>query len=264
MRGPLVIITAMGVVPARAAAADEQPICADRPGKASQACTVPAGHFQFESSFADWTLDKNAGDRETALAIAQTGFKFGLSDRSHIDIEITPWQRVTSRAGNVHDQASGFGDVLVNYKYRLTAADSAFQFALSPEVKIPTAKRPIGNRKWEAALVVPIQYAIPRSPIVLSTTPEVDWAADADGSGHHPAMVQVADFGWQVTPKLNLTAEIWSQWDWDPSGTTRQSSADGAIAYLLTSDVQLDAGFNIGLNRATPDLDLYVGIAQQF
>src|SRR3954462_12823584 len=147
MRGRIIPIASALLGLSNAAHADDQPICADRPGKASQACTVPAGHFQFESSFADWTLEKNAGDRETALAIAQTGFKFGLSDRSHIDIEITPWQRVTSRAGNVHDQASGFGDVLVNYKYRLTAADSAFQFALSPEVKIPTAKRPIGNRK---------------------------------------------------------------------------------------------------------------------
>jgi hypothetical protein len=32
-----------------AAAADEQPICADRPGKATGTCTVPAGHWQVET-----------------------------------------------------------------------------------------------------------------------------------------------------------------------------------------------------------------------
>ena len=247
-----------------AAAADEQPICADRPGKASQVCTVPAGHFQFESSFADWTLDKNGSARDTALAIGETGLKFGLTDRSHIDIDITPFARVTSREGDVHDHASGFGDVLVNYKYRVTAADAGFQLAISPFVKLPTAKRPIGNREWEGGVLAPMQYAIPGTKLALSSTPEVDWTADADGHGHHATMVQVADLGWQVTPKLNLTGEVWAQWDWDPAGTTRQASADGAIAYLLRNDLQLDAGANIGLNRVTPDIDVYVGIAQQF
>jgi outer membrane putative beta-barrel porin/alpha-amylase len=249
---------------ATAHAADEPAICADRPGKSSQACTVPAGHFQFESSLADWTLDKHGGERDTTLAIGETGFKFGLTDRSHIDIDITPWMRSTSRAGNVHDSASGFGDVLVTYKYRLTSAGAALMIAVSPFAKAPTAKRPIGNGKWEGGLLVPIQYSIPKSTLQLSLTPELDWSADSDGHGHHATMVQVANLGWQVTPKLNLSGEIWSQWDWDPSGTTRQASADWAIAYLVRNDLQLDVGANIGLNRVTPDVDVYVGIAEQF
>jgi hypothetical protein len=32
----------------------------------------------------------------------------------------------------------------------------------------------------------------------------------------------------------------------------------------VRKDLQLDAGFNVGLNRVTPDLDLYVGVAKQF
>jgi hypothetical protein len=246
-----------------AAVADE-PICADRPGKASQACTVPPGHFQFETSLADWTLDKHGGIRETTLTIGETGFKFGLTDRSHIDIDVAPWTRVVSRDANGRNHASGFGDVLVNYKYRLTARDSGFQLAISPFVKVPTAKRSIGNGRWEGGLVVPVQYAIPNSPLALSATPEVDWTADADGHGHHATMVQVGDLSWQATPKLNLTAEIWGQWDWDPSGTIRQASADAAVAYLVRNDVQLDAGVNFGLNRVTADVDIYVGIAKQF
>ena len=52
-----------------------------------------------------------------------------------------------------------------------------------------------------------------------------------------------------MTEKLNLSAELWGGWDWDPSGTTREASADGAVAYLLSNDLQLDAGANFGLNR---------------
>jgi hypothetical protein len=146
----------------------------------------------------------------------------------------------------------------------VTAADAGFQLALSPFVKVPTAKHSLGNGKWEAGFVLPIQYAIPGSRLGLSATREIDWSADGDGKGHHATMVQVADLSWQATPRLNLTAEIWGQWDWDPAGTTQQKSADGAVAYLVNNSLQLDAGFNVGLNRATPDIDVYVGIARQF
>lgn len=252
------------VLLAAAAPVGEPPICADRPGKSSQACTVPEGHFQFESSLVDWTLTKSGSERDTVLAIGETGFKFGLTDRSHIDIDITPWGRTSARAGNSRERSSGFGDVLVSYKYRLTAAQASLQVALSPFVKIPTAKRPLGNGKWESGLVVPVQYSIPGSPLALSLTPELDWTADSDGRGHHATAVSVANLGWQVTDKLNLSGEIWGQWDWDPDGTTRQYSADGAVAYLLNDDTQLDSGFNVGLNRNTPDVELYVGFARQF
>ena len=120
----------------------------------------------------------------------------------------------------------------------------------TPFVKVPTAKRSLGNGKWEGGLLIPIGYSIPNSPLSIGLTPEVDWAADGDGRGHHAAMAQVASLGWQASDKLNLSAEIWGQWDWDPAGTTRQASADGAVAYLLGNEVQLDAGANVGLNRA--------------
>ena len=77
-------------------------------------------------------------------------------------------------------------------------------------------------------------------------------------------MVQVVSLDWPATDKLNLSAEIWGQWDWDPSGTTRQASADGSAAHLLSKDVQLDAGANFGLNRNTPDVELYTGVSVRF
>ena len=67
-----------------AAAADEQPICATRPGKSTAPCTTPAGHFQIETGLVDWSLQKSGGERDTSLAIGETTFKYGLTDRSDI------------------------------------------------------------------------------------------------------------------------------------------------------------------------------------
>jgi outer membrane putative beta-barrel porin/alpha-amylase len=197
------------------------------------------------------------------LVVGETMVKFGLGDRSDIEIDVTPWQRASSRSG-VHDSVSGFGDVSVIYKQQLTAPDAAVQLAVMPIVKVPTARRPLSNHQWEGGLLLPIAYAIPKSSLSIGLTPEFDWAADADGHGHHAAMAQVVSLGWQATDKLNLSAEIWGQWDWGPAGTTRQASADGAVAYLVSNSVQLDAGANFGLNRDTPDVELYAGISKRF
>ena len=249
---------------AAAHAADEQPICADRPGKATSACTVPKGHWQVETGLADWTLHKADGERDTSLVLGDTTIKYGLTSRSDIEIGVTPWKRITSSGLGFRERASGFGDLNVMYKQALTGADSPVQVVAMPYVKVPTAKRSLGNGKWDGGLVVPIGYALPRTPFSIGLAPEVDWVADADGHGHHAGMVQVATLGWAATGKLSLSAEIWGQWDWDPSGTTRQYSADGAVAYLANNNLQLDAGANFGLNRNTPDVELYTGVSVRF
>jgi hypothetical protein len=265
MRGfRTIFAAAMLSLSSAAAAADAQPICPARPGKATPTCTVPAGRFQLETGLADWSLQNSAGERDTSLAIGATAFKYGLTDRSDIEVALTPWMRQTSRGPGFRDSASGFGDVTVSYKQGLTANDAAVQVAVLPYVKIPTAKQPLGDGKWEGGLLVPIGYAIPRTPLSIGLTPELDWAADGDGRGHHAAMVQVESLGWQATPKLSLSGELWGRWDWDPAGTTRQASADGSVAYLVTNDMQLDAGANLGLNRQTPDVELYTGVSMRF
>ena len=257
------LAVALLAVPA-AAMADEQPICATRPGKSTAPCTVPAGHLQLETGLADWSVQNAGGERDTSLAIGETAFRYGLSDRSEISLDVTPWERSGTRLGGTHDSASGFGGLVASYKQQLAAPDAALQLAMLPSVKIPTAKHSLGNGKWEAALAVPILYAIGKSPFSINLTPEVDWSADADGHSHHLGMVQVASLGWQLNEKLSVAGDLWGQWDWDPVGTTRQYSADGSVAYLVNSDLQLDAGANFGLNRNTPDIELYGGISKRF
>jgi len=247
-----------------AGAADQQPICADRPGKATSACTVPASHWQLETGIADWSLQKAGGERDTSLALGETTIKYGLSDAFDIEVDVTPWERSSSRLAGVLQGASGFGDVNLIYKQRLTSSNAPVQVSAMPVVKVPTAKHSLGNGKWEAGLLVPIAYSIPKTPLSIALTPEIDWAADADGHGHHGAMVQVVSLGWAATGKLNLSAELWRQWNWDPSGTTREASVDGAVAYLVSNDVQLDAGANLGLNRNTPDFEIYAGVSKRF
>jgi hypothetical protein len=253
-----------GLIAARAGAADEQPICADRPGKASAPCAAPVGHFQVESGLADWALDKSDGERDTFLIIGSTAIKYGVADRSHIELDVTPWERATSRVGGAKEDASGVGDLTVRFKHEFTSPDADLQIAAYPWVKLPTANRRLSNGKAEAGIAFPIEYSIPNSPVSITLGPELDWRADEDGDGRHAAMVQVASFGVQLSRTLSLSAEIWRQWDWDPAGTVKQASADGSIAYLVNNDLQLDAGANFALNNQTPDVQVYAGVSKRF
>lgn len=265
VRGHLILLASAGLTFATAAAAaDPPPICADRPGKATSACTVPAGDWQLETSLADWSLQKTGGERDTSLVLGETTVKYGLSGSSDIEVDITPWQRATSSFAGMHESASGIGDVRVIYKQALTGSSSPVQLIAMPYVKIPTAKHSLGNGKVDAGVLFPLAYSIPKTPFSLGATPEFDWVADSDGHGHHLAMEQVVTAGWAVTDKLTLSPELWGAWDWDPSGTTRQYSVDGSIAYLVNNNMQLDAGADFGLNRQTPGIELYTGISVRF
>lgn len=244
-----------------AAAAEPDPICPDRPGKGTGTCTVPKGMVQIETGLFDWTHDSQDGFNSDASIIGSTLIKYGVSDRADIELGVTPL--ITVRATGVTSQ-SGFGDMLVRVKYALTAPDTPVAISLDPFVKVPTANRIFGNGKVEGGLTVPIAAPLGKSPLTLNLTPEVDWLANASGDGYHAAMIQVVGLGIQASPNLAFGAELLGQWDYDPSGTGKQASADGSVTYLVNNNVQWDAGANFGLNDQTADVEVYTGLSVRF
>jgi hypothetical protein len=254
----------MLLVPSAALAADEEPICADRPGVATPTCTVPAGMVQVETAIVDWVHDRSGGARSDDFAIGETALKLGVTERLHVEVDVAPFQRQRFREDGERASASGFGDITLGAKYRMTSDNGPLQVAVKPFVKIPTAKRPLGNGELEGGLVVPVSFAIGGTPASITLDPEIDVNADGDGSGHHLATAQVISVGFPVASRLSASAELWGYWDFDREGTARQYGLAGSAAYLVGKDVQLDAGASVGLNRAAPDLELYAGFAFRF
>ena len=248
---------------ASAAAAPDLTICADRPSKANGTCTVPVGHWQLEVSGVDWAHTRDLGVRADSTSIGQTLVKLGLSDHSDIEVGFTPYVRVTSSGGGTHAGASGIGDAVVRYKHRLTGPDAAVQIGLLPFVKLPTASHDIGNGKVEGGIALPANFAGPAG-ITVTIGPEVDALSDADGHGYHAALTNLVNLSFAPSDKVALSAELWNNLNFAPHGTVRQWSADVSAAFLPTKRIQLDAGANFGLSRATPDIELYAGASILF
>ncbi len=246
-----------------AAAAEAAPICTDRPTKANSVCTVPAGKLQLEANLAGWSLTKASGSRSELLTTGTSFIKVGVSARSDLQLGLTPYAKLTVTQDGAGTRASGFGDLLVRYKHRLTQDGAPVQVAAIPFVKLPTAANGLGNDKLEGGLAVPISFAL-AGPVTLTLGPELDLLADADGHGRHAALVNLVNLSTPIAPRLTLASELWTNLNFDPAGTVRQASIDGAIAYAVSSELQLDLGANAGLTRDTADIELYAGASVRF
>lgn len=243
--------------------AADAPICTDRPAKANSVCIVPPGRIQVEISGAGWSRTAAGGTAVETISVASSLVKFGLDDRSDLQLGFTPFVRTSVSEGGQRESLSGFGDVVVRYKRRLSNDGDPFQVALIPFVKLPTAKRGIGNRKVEGGLAAPISFTM-AGPVTATLGPEIDLVADGDGDGGHVALVNLVNLSAPVAPRLTLAGELWTNLNFDPAGTVRQASADAALAYAISDDFQVDAGANLGLTRATPDVELYAGFSIRF
>jgi len=160
------------------------------------------------------------------------------------------YQSVRLRGGGVTSTASGMGDVFLHLKYDTGDAGN-FALVLDPYLKLPTTASAVGNGRLEGGLLLPMGYDLGRG-WSLANTPEVDALANATGHGAHANISDVVGVGRSFADGLTLGAELWTDQNFDPAGTSSQYSFDLDAAKLIDNGTQLDCGVNFGLNRQTP------------
>ena len=245
-------------------ASSEPALCTDRPTKSNAVCTVPAGKIQVEADLPNWTRNDDAGVRTDVVLYANPFVKLGLGADTDVEVNWAPYATVRVRAGGTVDKLSGVGDVYVRLKQRFTDPSKPLQIGIIPFVKAPTARRGIGNREWEGGVALPISYTLPGG-WTLTTGPEVDLLADStNANDRHAQLIGTANVGKTLSSTVTAYAEFWTAQNYDPAGAIRQYSADAAVAWLVHPKLQLDVGGNFGLNRFTPDAQVYVGLSTRF
>ena len=238
----------------------------DRPARSNGPLTVDAGRFQYETDLVAYTHSNVSGvSTRTFIALDPT-LKAGLTRRVDLELQFNGYtnaQVLDPGTGSTLSRADGAGDLVIRSKVNLVGNDGgAVAVALIPYVKLPTAARTLGNNQVEGGVIAPLSIKLPAG-FVLTLVPELDVLRNANDSGKHVNFVGVLDLGYAVTGKLTVFAEVYGAAGTD-AHTPPVYTADAAAAYLLTDNVQLDAGVNVGLNRDTPNLQLYTGISQRF
>jgi hypothetical protein len=254
-------------VPLVARAADAQPrqLCADRPGKATPPCIVDVGRWQLEVGVGDVSWQRGGGQRDDVYALGGFELRTGVTRTSEIELAWTPWSIERQSDAGGHSRASGVGDLQLGFRQALTDPDSSgLAVSVEPFVTAPTATRHQGAGGWEGGVLAPVAGQV-TDTVAFGLTPELDVVRDAAGGGTHLAWAGAAGVSRGFGP-ATLGVELWGQRDDDPAGATTQASFDLTAAYVpaQASDLQLDAGVNVGLNRNTPDLEAYVGVSRRF
>jgi len=250
-------------LPAFTARADDAPpICTDRPTKANATCTVPEGMWQLETDVGNFTHDAHDGSSTDTLYFINPYLKYGIGSHTDIEVNWAPDIRVRTRADGEHQTVNGAGDLYVRVKTSLYAGD-LFSASIIPFIKAPTASHDIGNGHWEGGVAVPMSAAV-GGGFTVTVGPELDALADSSGHGRHLSVTNLVNVSHSLTSKLSVAVEYWRQDNHEPSGHVKQESGDIAFVYVVNPDLQLDLGANMGLNHATPDTQMYLGLSYRW
>src|SRR5436190_9830773 len=236
---------------APAAAQELRPFCSERPVKATPPCNLDAGHAQLEVDLADAVLQRGPD----AYTVGATELRLGVSRRAELEIGWTPL---------IVSHGSGTGDGSLGLRWALSDPDREAGLAASPQLFAtePLATHGMGAGGWTGAVRLPLALSL-NDDVSLEATGEADLLRDADGRGDHGGGSLTVGVARSFGP-LSLSAELWGFVDDDPAGRTRQYSFDLTAARGIGRNAQVDIGANVGLNRATPDVEVYAGVARRF
>jgi Putative MetA-pathway of phenol degradation len=241
--------------------------CTDRPPKANLPCTVDSGHWQYESDLLNWTNAVSGGVTTNTYLFTNPTLKLGLTNRMDLELNMAPVETVTTKGPLGKQSLTGVGDLFVRVKVNLAGPEGGdFQAAIIPYVKAPTARPGIGDGAVEAGAIMPISFALPRD-FTLLFDPEIDLLRDAADNGKHANFQTLANLSHALSSSVTGYVELWGQADNDPASPTKQASLDLSVSWIVWAslpNLQFDMGTNIGLTRATPKAQVYVGISQRF
>jgi hypothetical protein len=241
----------------------------DRPDKTESPYTVDAGHFQLEMDLVSYGYDRDTSEgsdtRTEALAVAPVNLKIGLFNNIDFQVILETYNyiRVIDRASGTVRKMSGFGDVTTRLKINLWGNDSGpTACGVMPFVKLPTNQDHLGNDAVEGGVIIPLAVQLPHGWDMGAMT-EVDFLRDENGGDHHASFVNSVTFGHGLFGKLDGYAEFFSEVSTE-KGERWIGTVDFGLTYQITPNIQLDTGINIGVTKAAPDFNPFVGLSWRF
>jgi hypothetical protein len=265
MKHPLALSVILFAGTGIATAQELRPLCPDRPGLGTPACTVDRGHVVAELGSVDWSLEQDGTERIDSWTLGNVLLRYGVTDDLEVQAGWTAFGSVRTRdkITGLITHGSGTGDVTLALRRNLSHPDgSGFSAAVMPYATLPAGGATVGAGDWAAGLIVPVSYSL-NDTFGIALTPEVDATVDEDRRGHF-AYGSVIGLSAALTGSISSALEIEAMRDEDPSGSSTEELAGLSFAWQPQNDLQFDAGAVAGLNKASPDVELYVGIARRF
>ncbi|WP_315763351.1 transporter [Sphingomonas sp. Y38-1Y] len=242
--------------------AQEEPICADRPGLGSPPCATPAGRVVAELGLADWTLDRMPGERSDTIVAGDLLVRIGLADGLEAQVGWTSFGTLREREDGAVSRQSSIGDARFGMLKTIVEGDPVEVSALA-RVSVPIGGEAIGAGDWGVSLLAPTEIAL-GGPFSFELTPSIAASVDEDRSGRHLAYGSIFGIGADLSDTALASIEIGVTEDDDPHGASTPVLLGMSAGWRPNPNFQIDCGANVGLNEDADDLELYVGISRRF
>jgi hypothetical protein len=240
-----------------------RPMATDRPDATESPFTVDAGHLQIEMSFAQHTYDRHNPEhsdvRVSEWNIAPVNVRIGFTHDTELQIVVDNYLHVDERSasGGWRQRQSGWGDVTLRLKRNIVGNDGGeTAIALMPFIKVPTNSGGVGNSHVEGGLIVPASVTIGGRGFGVMT--ELDIVHDGDG--YTAVWLNTVTTGFELTESLGAFVELASE----TGGGSHALSFNTGMTFAVNENVQLDAGINLGVTRAAPDVAAFAGISVRY
>ena len=244
----------------------------DRPDITESPFTVDAGHVQFESTLVGYT--RPAADQGRTVTdefeFGTTNIRIGITNSTEIDFVWQPFGtvRIEQRDPLRILHHSGIGGVNIRGKVNLWGNDSyekpgTTALALLPFVMLPTDRHNDISPEFVATgIIVPLAIKLSDKWEVTLNGGTVYLREDAESSYHTEGLAS-ASFSYEWTDKFSTYYEVAGRFN------TENSRGDPVVlgtgfTYMLTKNVQLDAGVNIGVTPAADRINPFVGLSMRF
>lgn len=230
----------------------------DRPHRTDTPATVPPGYVQAEFGLVSY--EPATGDAGRTLHFLDLLFKVGMSPRFDVEVGYSPvtMRQRADRAGWLGGVNDIYGrSLILRSKIRLLGdQDSRVALSVAPIVAVPLT----GNVELEFGTTL------------LFGVELTDWLSwELNASFFHEAQEQEHARAVHVVPCTALTArihgplkmfgEVYLERPVTGPSMGWAGTVDGGLLYLLTNDMQLDAGVYLGMSDPLPAYTAFLGFS---
>jgi Putative MetA-pathway of phenol degradation len=235
-----------------------------RPDKTENPFTIDAGRFSVEADLFVYTqnIDRANDTFTESYNYLVPNLKVGLTNNIDLQVATGLFNVVKTKVGNQPTQTvSGLGDTTVKLKFNLWGNDGGkTAFGIVPFMKIPTNQNGLGNDSIEGGLILPLAINLSDTWDVGLQT-EFDLNKDSTNTKYNVSFANSVSLGHKLSDKWSTYFELYTN-----TGAEKGFAAtfDTGLKYLLTEDIQLDAGINLGLTEAADAFQPFVGMSIRF
>jgi hypothetical protein len=240
----------------------------DRPNVTNTPHTIDAGHWQLETGILDYAgyRDDSFGEdlHSDDFAFGQFNLRLGILNHLELNAVVDLYEDDRTVSNGAVSRASGFGDTIVGGKLNLWGSEGSDNagytaLAIQPQFKLPTAPDDIGNGRFEFSVAVPFLANLPAG-FHLGLQPGVSHERNTGNSGYVTGFPAAVSLDRLVLGNLDVYLEYAQDATTEKHATAPQTMDMGGT-YPLTKNIVIDAGVNLGLSRASADIEVLAGIS---